>query len=679
LYNAIVYVPTEANANLSPFTQGVTCDQCATTISPAPLVKTTTDVYGRFTLTNVPAGKPFPVVIQLGRWRRKFTIPAVTACQTKSDTQLGQVLRMPKNQSEGDIPKTALVTGAVDTLECVLRNMGLDDSEFTGSNQTGRIHIYRGTNYGSQSPAKAAVGTTLEQSSLWTNPNLLKSYDLVFLSCEGSELDKSPWQDALLDYVNSGGRAYGTHFNYTWFWDKAPFSSTAQWNAWGETAGNVLANVDVSFQKGKDFAAWLSNVGALANNSLTAPQISLNVSRHNVDAPVGASTQQWVTVNPYPNTRKSTSLTAVQHLSFNTPLNKPADQQCGRVLFSDFHVRNANVNGASFPSECGARGPLTAQEKVLEFFFFDLAQCIEPPPAPPPPSCTPKTCAQLNATCGVQANGCGGTIDCGTCIAPATCGGGGVANQCGGTACTPINCQSQGIECGPAGDGCGKQIDCGSCPPPQTCGGSGQRGKCGGPSCLGKTCSQLGLNCGPAGDGCGNLIFCGECTKPGDSCGGGGSPGVCGQGTCKPKTCTELNANCGYVADGCGGVVNCGVCQNPGDVCGGAAGGQSNKCAPGSCTAKTCAQLNANCGLVGDGCGGQLNCGVCPLGQTCGGAGTPNQCGAPCTPKTCAQQNIECGPAGDGCGGVLNCGTCVEPDQCGGGGTPFKCGRPVVK
>ena len=45
------------------------------------------------------------------------------------------------------------------------------------------------------------------------------------------------------------------------------------------------------------------------------------------------------------------------------------------------------------------------------------------------------------------------------------------------------------------------------------------------------------------------------------------------------------------------------------------------------CQTKTCAQLGFNCGPAGDGCGAQINCGVCNAPQTCGGGGTPNVCG----------------------------------------------------
>jgi hypothetical protein len=44
--------------------------------------------------------------------------------------------------------------------------------------------------------------------------------------------------------------------------------------------------------------------------------------------------------------------------------------------------------------------------------------------------CTPKTCAQLGANCGVAPNGCGADVFCGVCLGGQVCGGGG-ANRCG--------------------------------------------------------------------------------------------------------------------------------------------------------------------------------------------------------------------------------------------------------
>jgi hypothetical protein len=45
------------------------------------------------------------------------------------------------------------------------------------------------------------------------------------------------------------------------------------------------------------------------------------------------------------------------------------------------------------------------------------------------------------------------------------------------------------------------------------------------------------------------------------------------------------------------------------------------------CTPLTCMEANAQCGIIGDGCGNTVNCGDCPNGQVCGGNGQANQCG----------------------------------------------------
>jgi hypothetical protein len=48
--------------------------------------------------------------------------------------------------------------------------------------------------------------------------------------------------------------------------------------------------------------------------------------------------------------------------------------------------------------------------------------------------CTPKSCA-VGHDCGVIPDGCGGTLDCGDCTTPDTCGGGGTPGVCGSDAC----------------------------------------------------------------------------------------------------------------------------------------------------------------------------------------------------------------------------------------------------
>ncbi len=207
-------------------------------------------------------------------------------------------------------------------------------------------------------------------------------------------------------------------------------------------------------------------------------------------------------------------------------------------------------------------------------------------------------------------------------------------------------------------------------------------------ACIPLTCTPVGRQfCGRIGDGCGGVLECGDCANS-LRCGAHGTDNVCppAPGSCTPLTCDAAGGGryCGFIGDGCGGTQDCGGCPT-GETCAGA--GVANVCAvpPASgCTRLTCSGgVNGQlCGRIGDGCGGALDCDApCPTGETCGGAGVSGLCGEPpssCTKIGCnAGGGRYCGPIGDGCGGLLACGDCSGSLTCGGGGTTGLCGAPV--
>jgi hypothetical protein len=99
-------------------------------------------------------------------------------------------------------------------------------------------------------------------------------------------------------------------------------------------------------------------------------------------------TQAWI----YTDASTAGAAPSVQNFTFNTPVGVSEGQQCGRVVFSQFHVASDSIEAAllrsdypvrlarlaapTFPSQCNDT-PMTPQEKALEFMLFDASSCIE--------------------------------------------------------------------------------------------------------------------------------------------------------------------------------------------------------------------------------------------------------------------------------------------------------------
>jgi hypothetical protein len=695
LYNALVYVP---NAPLPAISAGPSCERCEDEDLGNPLVAALTGPDGAFELKNVPATVNFPLVVKMGKWRRVVTIPAIGAC---SQQALGaNDARLPKHMTDApdaaliqyvNIPRMAMVTGSVDEIECVLRKVGVDDREFTRPSGAGRVHLYRdggndpdtannatpagGASFGCnqfRSPTSnecTLAGRVYDDDSVLFANNNLNNYDIAIFGCEGSAREHNTQDAALRDWANRGGRVFASHYAYTYLHDNGNFANTATWGGgYNDNGGITTGIIDSTHAKGAALNNWLGVVGAY-HPTHGRGYIEVRDPRGYVQS-AASGTERFVYTDSAHriNNTAINAQSAVQQYSFHTPVGSSADAICGKVLYSAFHVSGASDNyDEVFPRHCES-GPLTAQERVLEFMLFDLAACVSQGEPPQPPQCTPNTCASAGANCGFLSDGCGGLLDCGTCTGNAICGGAGTPNTCG-TGCTLTTCGAEGVNCGTIADGCGGTLDCGTCTPPAVCGGGGTPGICGTPPCTPLTCSSLGASCGTISDGCGGTLTCGNCTAPA-VCGGGGVPYQCGVGQCVPQNCAEVNANCGFIGDGCGGTVNCGTCPN-GSTCG--AGGP-NRCGQG-CQPRTCVAAQAGCGFIGDGCGGVIDCGDCTAPQTCGGGGVPSQCGGSCTVQvSCQSAGAQCGRIGDGCGGQLQCGTCPPGQVCGGGGQPNRCG-----
>ncbi|MBW2700697.1 MAG: putative metal-binding motif-containing protein [Deltaproteobacteria bacterium] len=219
--------------------------------------------------------------------------------------------------------------------------------------------------------------------------------------------------------------------------------------------------------------------------------------------------------------------------------------------------------------------------------------------------CTPvDPCGPNN--CGIMSNGCGGTVNCGSCAdsdkdcesnncvcnnttCNTDCCAAGQICDGGNSCCTPVNpCGFN--NCGSMSDGCGGTVNCGSCADSDE-------------DCESNSCTCNNTTCGS------------DCCAAGQICDGGDS------------CCTPVDpcgpSNCGFISNGCGGMANCGSCADSDKDC------ESNNCV---CNNTTC---DTDCCAAGQ---------VCDTGDSC--------CTIDCSGKECGD---------DGCGGT--CGSCVPVNE----------------
>jgi hypothetical protein len=387
LYNVVVFIPNDVT-KLPAITPGTrSCNTCDVPIGNY-VTATSTDASGSFTLTNVPTGKGVPVVVQVGKWRRIVSIDTAD-CQTTTVPK--GTLRLPRNQSEGNLPQMALLTGGLDNLGCFLRDVGIDPKEYSAPHGGGRLDIYQGLstplglpigNGPGLSSGKAGDCTTAS-CPLWATKPDLEYYDIILLACEGDEANQTKptsAKQAMHDWLGEGGKVFATHFHYTWFKNSptTDFQNVATWLGSSTGLGLGQYSIDTSFPKGQTLHDWLGNVGALTGGTIALNSVATSVSA------VKAPTSRWI----YESSSSDT-----KYLSFGTPVGGlsggtagEATKYCGKAVFSDLHAGGAPAGDV--PAACTG-ATLTPQEDALEFLFFDLSACVQddtqPPQMIPPP------------------------------------------------------------------------------------------------------------------------------------------------------------------------------------------------------------------------------------------------------------------------------------------------------
>ena len=421
---------------------GLACDRCQDQNLGPVLAGAVTDATGVFTIDQyVPVGVELVLVVKVGRFRRatKLTLPAEAACQT---TMLPTALpenptRLPRDMADGiavNIPRTAVTTGPIDAMECVLEKMGLAHTEFANPGGAQRIHLYRG---GDPMPGMgmtlAGSGARIDDmtphaAALYGSVPTILGYDLVVSDCEGVDWDqdlaeRTAMGASVIEFVNRGGRMFASHLSFSWLHENgmdAYTEATALTTGLGpagtwttmssmQTQGTGVISIGrpQASPRVQNFADWMVNEGVTMEPTYDFP---LREPR-SMNLTLGPTSEEFVYL--------SDGDMRVQQFSFNTPYGAPEAAACGRVAYSGFHVAAAGGNGSPFanvifPEHC--MGDLTDQEKVLLYMLFDLGACIGD--FPPPPDCDPQTCESLGAECGFTPDGCGAFLDCGPCRPP---------------------------------------------------------------------------------------------------------------------------------------------------------------------------------------------------------------------------------------------------------------------
>jgi hypothetical protein len=704
LYNAAVYIPVDATAPLPPFTSGASCDTCAGagTLTVVALAQTGAD--GKFTLTNVPVGSNIPLVVQMGQWRRKITLPPITACVDNAIDK--QYTRLPRNRFDGDnnaadIPKMAIAAGSADPFECMLLKAGIDPAEIDVPSKGTRIQYYN-FNGKDRDPGGAPLGATLT-----SNLAKMMGYDAVILPCEGGEKNHNADAQNLQAYANAGGRAFITHYGYSWLATPSPtkvasnmtdFYGTADWSKLdvNDYADPTASLIDTTFPKGAAFAQWLQNIGA----TTALGQMNITEPRH--DAQAALLSQRWM-YGWDKNRSHTLSPDMLLAMTFNTPVNAAPASQCGRVVFSDFHV-----SAAALATTCKSNTDCAVGATCVG---ASLGSCSNTPCDVAADCPTAFSCAGAQTTGTCTPTACIWGPDCGNgncqgnhceCTKNAECGSVECAGRCAGKACNvPSDCGTSEACSGAVGGACGQKtctqnFDCssnscvaGKC----TCSASTQcgSGTCTIPTtgtCPAKTCYDTATQCGASETCTGTTGACGAktCTSSAQ-CGGG----TCVSGLCTctatsqcvtGSTCTT-RANKSCTEKACTSAANCGTSETCDTVAGickaktcatSATCGGSSTCVGGICVCSA----NAACSATGSTCAAVGDCAAkaCTTSFTCGGAQTcSGTAQGNCVPKTCTT-NSQCG-SGKCVTGACVCG--ATAGDCGGGSCAIPPGACTAK
>jgi hypothetical protein len=414
----------QPSSSLTPFVDGVACDTCLSLSTPYTTITQTAND-GSFTLSGVTPGPNVPIVVQSGRWRRMVYVN-VKACVDNNATSAPAIpngtFRMPANRADfpaggsADIPKIALATGALESMECLLAKFGITSTganrEFAARSVVGtsppeRIHLFAnvggiGTSNATGAATPGLGATGVSSSNLVTNTALLNEYAAIMAPCEGASTPGTFWtnlsspanptnRNRLVAWADAGGRIFADHLSGDSIVRDIPaWAGTASWYVGHSSQSPAVlpatGKVLTTTTQGTNFLAWLTANGAFAASPYNSPFLRIDEARI---GPVNVNTASGAVELIRGENGNNWGTNPAGDLSYgyvyDTPLASSA--KCGRVIMNNMHASDNRVSGGSpsgkqFPGNCSLAAALGAEEKALEYQFFRLTSCQGPAPSP---------------------------------------------------------------------------------------------------------------------------------------------------------------------------------------------------------------------------------------------------------------------------------------------------------
>ncbi len=339
---------------VEPLPPGNQCDLCQL-LTSGIWIQTHSSASGEFSLEAVPVG-PIKVVIQLGRFRRILSLE--TKCG-ETRALAAEETRLPRNRKEGDVPRVAVVTGAVDKMEHVLAKIGLEEVDLYSGKYT--------------TPGKTPIFADLLDS-----PPKLMQYHILLVNCltnYENRLDSSATVKVLQDFVAAGGRLFVDDLSYEFV--EWPFPHAVDFEP-----DPASAHKDTTVPQGPKDGAQLGDATGTVQATILDPGLKKWLAQFpgtvnaNGMVPIEGFLSHWAVMNSAGSSAKVwvegpvsfTGGKGTRPLSVSLDTVASDGKRCGRVAFNSYHT---------VPYESSPTAPFVPQERILQYLFFKVAACME--------------------------------------------------------------------------------------------------------------------------------------------------------------------------------------------------------------------------------------------------------------------------------------------------------------